>query len=284
MFFGGDNDKELLQRQLVRMVDKENVDLLIVASVDGGALVDSLKPALNKHIPVISYDRLITGTEAASYYATFDNAKVGQIQGKFLIDSLKPTVDNPKNIEIFYGSLDDNNAKFFYGDAMKILKPYIDSVALKVLSGEIKPEDTACQGWSGDIANKRMGALIEKVGYGQNKTNLDGILVPADCLSLGVILALKKAGYTSDNFPVLTGQDAAPNALKAIDEGYMGMTIFKNPADLSEAVISMVNAISKGDKVEVNDNKTYDNGATVMETFLCSPKLITKANISDVTH
>lgn len=46
----------------------------------------------------------------------------------------------------------------------------------------------------------------------------------------------------------------------------------------------MVNAISKGDKVEVNDNKTYDNGAKVMETFLCSPKLITKANISDVTH
>ena len=96
-----------------------------------------LKDAKAKSIPVISYDRLITGTDAVTYYVSFDNQQVCKIQGQYLIDKLKPTVDDPKNIEIFYGSLDDKNDLFFYEEAMQILKPYIDSGALVVKSGKI---------------------------------------------------------------------------------------------------------------------------------------------------
>ncbi len=81
-----------------------------------------LKDAKAKSIPVISYDRLITGTDAVTYYVSFDNQQVGKIQGQYLIDKLKPTVDDPKNIEIFYGSLDDKNAIFFYEEAMQNFK------------------------------------------------------------------------------------------------------------------------------------------------------------------
>ena len=106
-----------------------------------------LKDAKAKSIPVISYDRLITGTDAVTYYVSFDNQQVGKIQGLYLIDKLKPTVDDPKNIEIFYGSLDDKNAHFFYEEAMQILKPYIDSGALVVKSGKISPNETNVPGW-----------------------------------------------------------------------------------------------------------------------------------------
>lgn len=95
-----------------------------------------LKDAKAKSIPVISYDRLITGTDAVTYYVSFDNQQVCKIQGQYLIDKLKPTVDDPKNIESFYGSLDDKNDLFFYEEAMQILKPYIDSGALVVKSGK----------------------------------------------------------------------------------------------------------------------------------------------------
>ena len=75
---------------------------------------EALATAKNKNIPVISYDRLITGTDAVSYYATFDNEMVGHMQGKFLVKALNLENDpTPKNIELFYGSLNDNNAKFF---------------------------------------------------------------------------------------------------------------------------------------------------------------------------
>lgn len=194
LFFSGDIDVSLQQRQVKRLSDDSNIDALVIGSVDGNALKDALDIAKRKNKPVISYDRLITGTDAVTYYATFDNGMVGKIQGQYLIDKLQPTVEDPKYIEIFYGSLDDNNAKFFYRESMKILKPYIDDGSLIIKSGEIKPEDTNIPSWRTDLASKRMDALLEKLGYAPNDPShkLDGILSPADCISSGIIFTLKK--------------------------------------------------------------------------------------------
>lgn len=62
-------------------------------------------------IPVIAYDRLIMETDAVSYYATFDNYKVGQLQGEYLVQALGlETLEGSVNMEIVAGSPDDNNA------------------------------------------------------------------------------------------------------------------------------------------------------------------------------
>lgn len=280
LFFGGDIDVSLQQRQIKRLSNDSNIDALVIGSIDGNALADALTIAKSKKLPVISYDRLITGTDAVTYYATFDNGKVGEIQGKFLIDKLHPTVDDPKNIEIFYGSLDDNNAKFFYGEAMKILQPYIDSGALVIKSGEIKPEETNIPSWRTDLSSKRMDAIMDKVGYGpESGERLDGILSPADCISSGIIFTLKKRGYTVENIPVITGQDSTPDALKNIQEGYQAMTIFKDGKELQKAVVEMIKAISEGKEAPVNDTTTYNNGVMDMKSFLCKPELIDNSNI-----
>lgn len=281
LFFGGDIDVSLQQRQIKRLSNDSNIDALVIGSIDGNALADALTIAKSKKLPVISYDRLITGTDAVTYYATFDNGKVGEIQGKFLIDKLHPTVDDPKNIEIFYGSLDDNNAKFFYGEAMKILQPYIDSGALVIKSGEIKPEETNIPSWRTDLSSKRMDAIMDKVGYGPDSgERLDGILSPADCISSGIIFTLKKRGYTVENIPVITGQDSTPDALKNIQEGYQAMTIFKDGKQLQDTVLDMVKAISQGQEANINDTSTYNNGVMDMKSFLCKPELIDNSNIS----
>lgn len=281
LFFGGDIDVSSQQRQIKRLSNDSNIDALVIGSIDGNALADALTIAKSKKLPVISYDRLITGTDAVTYYATFDNGKVGEIQGKFLIDKLHPTVDDPKNIEIFYGSLDDNNAKFFYGEAMKILQPYIDSGALVIKSGEIKPEETNIPSWRTDLSSKRMDAIMDKVGYGPDSgERLDGILSPADCISSGIIFTLKKRGYTVENIPVITGQDSTPDALKNIQEGYQAMTIFKDGKQLQDTVLDMVKAISQGQEANINDTSTYNNGVMDMKSFLCTPELIDRSNIN----
>lgn len=280
LFFAGDADIDLQNRQIKRLADS-NVDALVIGSIDGNALSESLKDAKAKSIPVISYDRLITGTNAVTYYLSFDNQQVGKIQGQYLIDKLKPTVDDPKNIEIFYGSLDDKNAIFFYEEAMQILKPYIDSGALVVKSGKISPNETNVPGWRTDLASKRMDEIIDTVGYGANGgVKLDGILSPADCLSNGIIFTLKKKGYTPENIPVITGQDATAEALNNVKEGYQAMTIYKSSNDLHEAVIDMIKAISSGRKATVNDTTTYNNGVKDMDSFLCTPELIDNTNVA----
>ncbi len=279
LFYGGDVDVDLQNKQLIRLAD-EGANVLVIGAIDGGALKDSLSYAHKKGVKVISYDRLITGTDAVSYYATFDNAMVGHMQGKFLVDKLNlATTSTPKNIELFYGALSDNNAKFFWQGAMEELRPYIQSGILHIRSGQTTPEEVNTPDWSTTEANKRMSDLIEKVGYGPGKVKLDGVLCPADCISSGVLFALKRFGYDASNMPVITGQDAVPEALDSIENGELAMTIFKDPNELSNAVVNMIKSLKNGEEVEINDTSTYDNGAKIVDTYLCQPELIVKRNV-----
>ena len=125
-----------------QVADLENMitngcKVLVVASIDGGALGDVLAKAKDAGIMVIAYDRLLMGTEAVDYYATFDNYKVGTIQADFIIKTLDlENTDKTFRMEVFAGSPDDNNALFFYNGAMDALKPYIDAGKLVVPTGE----------------------------------------------------------------------------------------------------------------------------------------------------
>ncbi|MGN0893550.1 MAG: substrate-binding domain-containing protein, partial [Succinivibrio sp.] len=83
LYFAGELSADLQKRQITRLIN-QNVDLLIITPVDDDSLVEVLSPALEKHIPVISYDRLIKNTDAVTYYASVDNDRVGQMQGRFI--------------------------------------------------------------------------------------------------------------------------------------------------------------------------------------------------------
>ena len=83
----GDDDVENQVAQIENMITK-GARLLVIAAIDGSALTDVLQQAADADIPVISYDRLIRGTENVDYYATFDNFKVGVLQGGYIVDKL----------------------------------------------------------------------------------------------------------------------------------------------------------------------------------------------------
>ena len=85
LYYAGDNDIPTQVSQIENLVSA-NCDVLVVAPIDGGALTQALQGAKDKGIPVVSYDRLIMNSDAISYYATFDNYKVGQIQGNYWVD------------------------------------------------------------------------------------------------------------------------------------------------------------------------------------------------------
>ena len=280
LFFAGDLDNGLQLKQISRMINS-NVDVLVIASIDGGSLVDTLKPAQDKKIPIISYDRLIMNTDAPTYYASVDSEMIGEMQGKYIVDQLHPGAGSIKNIEIFTGSPDDNNAKIFYEGAMRKLGCFIDLGYLTVKSGQVKQADTSTQNWSPDLANKRMNELLDKVGYGPNGERLDAVLCPNDGIADGVIFALKKRGYTAENMPKITGCDSTPIGLEHIKKGEQGMTIYKSN-ELCDTVVQMVTDISQGKPVDVNDDFSYDNGVKIMDSVLCDPELIDYSNIDSV--
>lgn len=267
--------------QVNDMVTKKN-QVLVVAAIDGVALKGALQEAADAKIPVIAYDRLLRETEAVQYYTTFDNFKVGVLQGTSLVDGLKASgVAKPWNVELFAGSPDDNNATFFFNGAMSILQPLIDSGDIKIQSGETEFNKVATLRWDAAVAKKRMENILTKA---YTTKDVNGVLAPYDGLSRGIIAALKGAGYgTGDKkLPIVTGQDAELESVKMILAGEQFSTVFKDTAKLAEATVKMIGEITSGATVTVNDTKTYNNGIKVVPTMLLDPVLVDKSNIVQV--
>lgn len=268
--------------QIENMITK-GVDILVIASIDGEALTDVLEMAKNQDIPVISYDRLIMNTDHVSYYATFDNFKVGELQGKYIEEKLglDKGEEGPFYIELFAGSPDDNNAYFFWDGAMSILQPYIDSGKLIVKSGQTEFEQGATLRWDGALAQQRMDNLLS-AHY--SDTRIDVVYSPFDGISRGVISSLKAVGYgTPDNpMPIITGQDAELSSIKSIIAGEQTQTIFKDTRELAASAVNMVEAILKGEEPEINDTETYDNGVKVVPSNLLEPISVDIDNYKEV--
>ena len=134
------NDIATQVSQIENMINS-GCEILVIASIDGDSLGTVLEQAKEKNIPVIAYDRLIMNSDAVTYYATFDNYMVGTKQGEYIKQQLD--LDNaagPFNLEIVTGDPGDNNARYFYGGAMDVLQPYIDSGKLVVKSGQVSFE------------------------------------------------------------------------------------------------------------------------------------------------
>lgn len=265
------NDVNTQIQQLENMITK-GCKVLVIASIDGSALTDVLAKAAENDIKVIAYDRLIMNSENVDYYATFDNFKVGVIQGEYIEENLGLNEGKgPFNMELFAGSPDDNNALFFNGGAMSILQPYINQGKIVIPSKQTEFTTIAIQGWTSSTAQARMDNLITANYAGGKK--LDAVLSPNDSLAIGIVTSLKNAGYgtAAKPYPIITGQDCdKPNVIAMIN-GQQSMSIFKDTRTLAAQVVEMVEAIVEGKDAPVNDTKTYDNGVKIVPSFLCDP-------------
>ncbi len=274
------NDIALQTSQIENMLTK-GCKILVIASIDGSALKGVLDTAKRQGVKVIAYDRLIMNSDAISYYATFDNYKVGTLQGDYLVENLKlksRTKDNPAYIEFFTGSPDDNNINFFFGGAMDVLQPYLDSGVLVCRSGQTSKAQCATLNWSTEAGQKRMENLIASQKYGPNGTKLDAVYSSNDSVANGITNALVAAGYTAKNFPIITGQDCDITSVKNMIAGTQAMSVFKDTRTLASQVVKMVDAIAKGTNPPINDTKTYDNGTGIIPSYLCEPVFGDKVN------
>ncbi len=276
------NDVNTQVQQLENMITK-GCKVLVIAAIDGSAITDVLAKAAQNNVQVIAYDRLIMQSPNVSYYATFDNFKVGVIQGQYIEEKLGlKEGKGPFNLEVFGGSPDDNNATFFYNGAMSILKPYIESGKLVVPSGQTDFTTVAIQGWDSAKAQARMDTLVT-ANYAKGQ-KLDVVLSPNDSLAIGIVSSLKNAGYGSADkpYPIITGQDCdKPNVIAMIND-QQSMSIFKDTRTLASKVAEMVDALLQGKEATVNDTTTYDNGAKVVPSFLCDPVYADKNNYKEI--
>jgi len=275
------NDKVQDQQQQIESMLNNGAKALIIASIDGTALTQQLADAAQDGVKIIAYDRLINGSPNVDYYVTFDNNKVGIQQGTSLLTGLgildengKETDENgPFNIELFAGSPDDNNAKFFFDGAMSVLQPYIDKGTLKIPSGQTSFSQVATQQWKQETAQARMETILNGFYTGKQ---LDGVLAPYDGISRGILKAVETAKV---DYPIVTGQDAEKPSDKLILDGVQYSTIFKDTRKLGKTAATMVDDVLNGREPEVNDTTTYNNKIKVVPSYLHESVIVTKDNL-----
>ncbi|ONI44246.1 ABC transporter substrate-binding protein [Candidatus Epulonipiscioides gigas] len=267
------NDIATQVSQIENMISG-GVKTLVVASIDGSALGTVMEQAKSNGIEVIAYDRLIMGTDAISYYSTFDNWDVGVKQGEYIVDKLKlDSTDETYTIEFITGDPGDNNINFFFGGAMSILQPYLDEGTLECLSGQTEQTEVATVNWATDVAQARFENILASY---YTDTDLDIVLASNDSTAQGVTNALVSS--YDGAYPLLTGQDCDVVSVQNIISGKQEMSIFKDTRDLAAKTVEMVDALMKGSEPPINDNKTYDNGTGIIPSYLCEPVVATLNN------
>lgn len=287
-----DNDTNQQNNDIQAMI-ADDVDLLIVAAIDGETLSQTLADAKDAEIPVIAYDRLIMNTDAISYYVSFDNYTVGVLQAEFVIESLGLDLNDTSksyNIEFTAGDPADNNAGYFFNGAFDTLKPYIDAGILNVVSGKTTFEQVATPEWSTDTALENMQNTL--ASYYSDGTVLDVALCSNDSTALGVAQAIQ-SDYAGGNTPIITGQDGDVANLANIVDGIQTMTVYKNVNEEAGVTLELAKAILAGeepgedllDSLSVEcafDTESYDNGTGIIPSYLLVPTVITADNLQDL--
>ena len=264
IYSNADQDAAKQQQQAEAALTK-GAKVLVLDPVDAASAGAVVQRAKQSKVPVISYDRLITDADI-DYYISFDNERVGQLQGESLTQKLEED-GKGGSIVMINGAPTDNNAKLFKKGAHSV----IDKSPFKVAKEYDTPD------WSPDKAQQQMEQAITAVG----DDGFVGVYAANDGTAGGAIAAMKSAGIRPSERPT-TGQDAELAAIQRIliDEQYM--TVYKAIKPEAEAAAELAVALVRGEQPRsglVNDR--VDNGQKQVPSVLLRPVAVTKENIQE---
>jgi len=258
-------DKSTQQQQAEQLITN-GAKVLLLVNLDSGSGAAIEANAASRGVKVIDYDRLTLKGQAA-YYVSFDNVKVGELQGQGLVKCLGSAA-KPAIAEL-NGSPTDNNATLFKQGYDSVLKPlYSSGKATKVA-------DQSVPDWDNQKALTIFEQMLQKAN---NK--IDGVLAANDGLGNSAISAIKARKLKQ--LPV-TGQDATPQGIQNILSGDQCMTVYKAVKKEADAASKLAIALATGKEPEAGlvNGKTNDTARDVPSVLL-TPEAITKDNIKVV--
>ena len=261
LYFNADQDAAKQQQQ-VETALAQGADVLVLDAVDAAAVAPLVNQAKQKKVPVVAYDRLISGIDY-EYYVSFNNVRVGEMQGQALLDALntKGTASKGQIVMINGAPTDPSSADYKKG-------------AHNILDGKVtigREFDTP--DWSPDKAQQQMEQAITALG----RDNIVGVLSANDGMAGGAIAAMKRAGFAT--LPPITGQDAELAAVQRILTGEQYMTIYLDIRTEAEKAAELAVALSKGQQPDAPT--TVDNGTAKIRSFLLDPVAVTADKIKD---
>lgn len=233
----------------------KDMKVLIICAHDAAAAAASVEAAKEAGVTIISYDRLITDTDAIDYYVTFDSIAVGQAMGQYLVDNATGT-DNP--LYLYAGAATDNNAFLFFEGAWNVLQPKIADGTFKIINSAaaVSLQDKATL--TRDEMSTIIGQITTNWDFNEAKSKAEAHLTAAKAEDKGVCYVLAPNDGTArsiaDVFAAdteitdyfITGQDAEKASVQYIIDDRQSMTVFKDTRTLAADAMAMAIAVLEG--------------------------------------
>ncbi|KOU62733.1 ABC transporter substrate-binding protein [Streptomyces sp. MMG1533] len=249
------------QAQQVSSMITKGVKVIVISAQDSAAIKSSIQKAVDKGVKVIAYDRLAQGPVSA--YVSFDNVKVGELQGQALIDALGSKATTKSKVVMINGDDADPNAAQFKEGAHKALDGKVD----------IAYEQSGL--WKDTVAAQKMSAAITQLGA----KNIAGVYAANDGMAGGIATALKGAGISG--IP-LTGQDAELAGIQRIVAGTQSSTVYKAFKPEAEAAAQLAVNLLDGKSIDDLATETLTSGSgDKVPSQLLTPVSVTVDNIND---
>jgi len=258
------NSQDSQQLQDVNTLLASGCEAIVIVPHDGHVMAKAVDDAHEAGVPCIAYDRLVNDTEHLACYLSFDNLKVGEAQGRYVVEECERRgIEKPRVVRI-YGTPNDNNSKMFKRGQDEVLQPLIDAGKITVV------HEDWCQDWDPKNAMEITKTAIAKAGGAE----FDVVVASNDGTAAGAVEALDADDAQRI---VITGQDAELSALQRIVAGTQSMTVYKPLPVLAERAAEIAMKLARGE--EFTATATHDNGAAEIPAVFCEVVSVDADNI-----
>ena len=291
---------EIMYSQADPAIEKANVEALIqkgikvlmICPFDGAAAASTVEMAKAEGVQVISYDRLIMGTDAVDYYVAFESAKIGEAMGQYLVDQAAAYGGSGLNLYLYSGALTDNNSFTYFQGNWNALQPKIADGTFIVRNSEVAEKYKDIKDLSYDQLYEIMQSVdtewTPSVAKSLAEANLTNATPEEKALSFITAPDDNTARAVADAFMAdadvaefrICGADGVEGSVQYLIDGKQDMTVYCNPAMIAVAAMELAEKLIAGEKVE--SAETINNEAIDIPVVRCDVQPVTRDNLVEV--
>ena len=291
---------EIMYSQADPAIEKANVEALIekgikvlmICPFDGAAAASTVEMAKAEGVKVISYDRLITGTDAVDYYVAFESAKIGEAMGQYLVDQAAAYGGSGLNLYLYSGALTDNNSFTYFQGNWNALQPKIADGTFIVRNSEVAEKYKDIKDLSYDQLYEIMQSVdtewTPSVAKSLAEANLTNAAAEEKALSFITAPDDNTARAIADAFMAdadvaefrICGADGVEGSVQYLIDGKQDMTVYCNPAMIAVAAMELAEKLIAGEKV--TSAETINNEAIDIPVIRCDVQPVTRDNLVEV--
>ena len=281
-----------IEKSNVEALIEKGVKVLLICPFDGAAAASTVEMAKAEGVQVISYDRLITGTDAVDYYVAFESLKIGEAMGQYLVDQAAAYGGSGLNLYLYSGALTDNNSFTYFQGNWNALQPKIADGTFIVRNSEVAMQYKDIKDLSYDQLYEIMQSVdtewTPSVATSLAEANLTTAAAEEKALSFITAPDDNTARAIADAFMAdadvaefrICGADGVEGSVQYLIDGKQDMTVYCNPAMIAVAAMELAEKLIAGEKVE--SAETINNEKIDIPVIRCDVQPVTRDNLVEV--